>query len=136
MPFSPTCYYISLYDFWHRALAIRLTSTFSNPAIRFPGPRDASLQYGTAAKESSTAVAASPKAAKSEDAKTTEPPAEEPATDPATEAMAQRVKRALEIRGRLKDSRIPVGGEVSSRCAWQAFLIWSGGRGGGVLCCR
>lgn len=72
----------------------------------------------SAAKE--TAAAAS---AAAEVSKTSTPPQEaagataEVDGDPGAEVAAERIKRALEIRGRLKDSRLPVlGAEVRYWC--------------------
>eukprot|EP00904_Undaria_pinnatifida_P008674 jgi/Undpi1/4937/HiC_scaffold_19.g08289.m1 len=49
-------------------------------------------------------------------------PGQETSGDPATDAMVQRVQRALDIRGRLKDSRVPVGGTEGLGCFYGVGL--------------
>ena len=54
-------------------------------------------------------IPASPGGATAEKTPATADASAPAAADPVAEDMAQRVQRALDIRGRLKDSRVPVG---------------------------
>lgn len=88
----------------------------------------------SAAKEAAAATATATAAASATTSEVTKTSQEEAAgatteevdgeSNPAAEVAAERVKRALEIRGRLKDSRLPVvGAEVKATTSVRVYLV-------------